>query len=53
MHPHIAILPSTGVAYALWVDSDRVQRSEVSLYTPNLILEDLVVEACLEFPLPR
>lgn len=51
MHPHIPILPTTGIPPPLRIHRNRIQRSEMPLYAPNLVLEDAVVEACFEFAL--
>ena len=51
MHTDITILSSAAISSALWVDSDVVQRAEVTPDTPDLLHEDLVVEPCLELSL--
>ena len=53
MHPNIPILPSRRITPPLRVHSNRIQRSKMPLDPTNLILENLVIESRLEFPLPR
>ena len=53
MHSNITVFSSTGVSAALRVCSDVIQRSEMTLHSPNFILEDLMVEPCLELSLSR
>lgn len=45
MDSDVAILTSTTVSLALGMDRDRVERSEVTSHTANLLLEDHVVDA--------
>lgn len=52
MHPHIPILPTARIPSPQRIHRHGIQRPEMALDPPNLILEDLVVEARLEFPLP-
>ena len=53
VHAHISILAAAGVSLAVGIRGHRVQRPEVPTHAPNLLLEDLVVEAGLKFSLPR
>lgn len=50
---HVAVLTTTGVALARGVGGDCVEGTEVATDTADLVLEDLVVEAGLEFTLAR
>ena len=51
VHTHVTVLTTGAVALASGVDSDVVERTEVTTHTANLLLEDLVVEAGLELTL--
>jgi len=51
MYPHVTVLSSAAVSSALRMHGDVVERAEVTPHTTNLLTEDLVVEAGLEFSL--
>lgn len=48
MNSHITILSTTAIPTSLRVDCYRVERTEVTPYAPDFILEDLMVEAGFE-----
>lgn len=47
----VSVLSSTAVHGSERADGDVVERTEVTSYTTNLLLEDLVVETGFEFSL--
>ena len=51
VHPDIAILATTRICSALWMDCNGVQRAKMSPHSSNLILKDLMIEPRLEFTL--
>ncbi len=52
VHSNVAVLAPAGVALARRIRRYRVQRTEVTAHTADLVLEDLVVESGLELSLP-
>lgn len=51
VHTHVTVLTAGAVALARGVDGDVVEGTEVAAHATDLLLEDLVVEAGLEFTL--
>lgn len=53
MRPHIPILTTTTIAFALGVNGDGIQRSKMTPHTPDLLLKNLVVYPRFEAALSR
>jgi len=51
MHPHIAILTTARIGSSSRMHGNGIQRTKMTPYSSDLILEDLVVESRLEFTL--
>ena len=51
MYPHITILPTTRIPSPLRIHRNGIQRSKMPFYSPDFLLENLMIEACFEFPL--
>ena len=48
MHPHVAILTTTGEALATGVERKRVNRTEMTLHAANLLFKNSVEKSSLE-----
>ena len=53
MNPHISIFPPTSITLPLRMNSNGIQRTKMSSYPPNFILENLMVKASFKFTLAR